>query len=79
MSSKSQLVVVGAGPGGYAAAFLAADMGMEVTLIDKRENPGGTCLYVGCIPSKAYLHVAKLLNEAKEAHNWGVDKKKKKI
>ncbi|MCB9207019.1 MAG: dihydrolipoyl dehydrogenase [Ignavibacteriales bacterium] len=73
MSSKSQLVVVGAGPGGYAAAFLAADMGMEVTLIDKRENPGGTCLYVGCIPSKAYLHVAKLLNEAKEAHNWGVD------
>lgn len=71
--SKSQLVVVGAGPGGYAAAFLAADMGMEVTLIDKRKNPGGTCLYVGCIPSKAYLHISKLLNEAKEARKWGVD------
>lgn len=73
MSTKTQLAIIGGGPGGYTAAFLAADMGMEVTLIDKRKNPGGTCLYVGCIPSKAYLHVAKLLNEAKEAHNWGID------
>jgi dihydrolipoamide dehydrogenase len=73
MSNKTQLAIIGAGPGGYAAAFLAADMGMQVTLIDPRPNPGGTCLYVGCIPSKAYLHIAKLLNEAKEAHNWGVD------
>ena len=73
MSTKTQLAVIGAGPGGYTAAFLAADMGMQVTLIDKQVNPGGTCLYWGCIPSKAYLHVAKLLNEAKEATNWGVD------
>lgn len=72
MSTKTQLAVIGGGPGGYTAAFLAADMGMEVTLIDLNENPGGTCLYVGCIPSKAYLHVAKLLNEAKEAPNWGI-------
>jgi dihydrolipoamide dehydrogenase len=73
MSTKTQLAVIGAGPGGYTAAFLAADMGMQVTLIDKQKNPGGTCLYWGCIPSKAYLHVAKLLNEAKEATNWGID------
>lgn len=73
MSTKTQLAVIGAGPGGYTAAFLAADMGMQVTLIDKQVNPGGTCLYWGCIPSKAYLHVAKLLNEVKEATNWGVD------
>ncbi len=73
MSTKTQLAIIGAGPGGYTAAFLAADMGMQVTLIDKQVNPGGTCLYWGCIPSKAYLHVAKLLNEAKEATNWGVD------
>ncbi len=72
MSIKTQLVVIGGGPGGYTAAFLAADMGMQVTLIDEKKNPGGTCLYVGCIPSKAYLHVTKLLNEAKEAPNWGV-------
>ncbi len=73
MSNKTQLAVIGAGPGGYTAAFLAADLGMQVTLIDMRKNPGGTCLYVGCIPSKAYLHVAKLLNETKEAHKWGID------
>ena len=73
MSSKSELVVIGAGPGGYTAAFLAADLGMQVTLIDPLKNPGGTCLYWGCIPSKAYLHVVKLLNETKEAPNWGVE------
>lgn len=73
MSNKTQLAIIGAGPGGYTAAFLAADMGMQVTLIDLEKNPGGVCLYRGCIPSKAYLHVAKLLNEAKEAPNWGID------
>src|SRR5262245_33698753 len=54
----TQLVVLGAGPGGYAAAFLAADKGMKVTLIDARDRLGGTCLNVGCIPSKAVLHTA---------------------
>ncbi|MFH1197279.1 MAG: dihydrolipoyl dehydrogenase [bacterium] len=72
MVLKTQLAIIGAGPGGYAAAFLAADMGMQVTLIDKEINPGGVCLYRGCIPSKALLHVAKLIHEAEEAHKWGV-------
>jgi dihydrolipoamide dehydrogenase len=69
---NKQLVVIGAGPGGYAAAFLGADLGLQVTLIDPEPNPGGVCLYRGCIPSKALLHVAKLLTEAEEAKNWGV-------
>jgi len=77
--SKINLAVIGAGPGGYAAAFLAADLGMIVTLIDKEKNPGGVCLYKGCIPSKALLHIAKLLNEAEEAKNWGVEFGKPKI
>ncbi|HAQ38994.1 MAG TPA: dihydrolipoyl dehydrogenase [Saprospirales bacterium] len=72
MSDNKQLVVIGAGPGGYTAAFLAADKGFEVTLIEKRLNPGGVCLYEGCIPSKALLHVAKLLEEAKHANDWGI-------
>ena len=69
---KTQIAIVGGGPGGYVAAFRAADLGLEVTLVDLDENPGGICLYRGCIPSKALLHVAKLLNEAKQASEWGV-------
>ena len=69
---NSHVVVIGAGPGGYAAAFYAADLGMRVTLVDPAVNPGGVCLYRGCIPSKALLHVAKLLDEAKHAAAWGV-------
>lgn len=69
---KTDLVVIGAGPGGYAAAFYAADLGMNVTLIDSEINPGGVCLYRGCIPSKALLHVAKLLNETRHAKAWGI-------
>jgi dihydrolipoamide dehydrogenase len=69
---STQLVVVGGGPGGYAAAFLAADLGMEVTLVDLAPNPGGVCLYRGCIPSKALLHVAKLIGEARHADQWGI-------
>lgn len=79
MNSKINLVVIGAGPGGYAAAFLAADLGMNVTLVDKEKNPGGVCLYRGCIPSKALLHVAKLINEAHEAKDWGIEFSKPKI
>ena len=70
---KIKICVIGGGPGGYAAAFLAADLGMDVTLIDKEKNPGGVCLYRGCIPSKALLHVAKLINETKEASAWGIN------
>jgi dihydrolipoamide dehydrogenase len=73
MATESiQLVVLGAGPGGYAAAFYAADLGMEVALLDVEKNPGGVCLYRGCIPSKALLHVAKVIDEAKHADRWGV-------
>ena len=73
MSASTQLVVIGAGPGGYAAAFYAADRGMQVTLVDPAANPGGVCLYRGCIPSKALLHVAKVINEAQHAAAWGID------
>ncbi|HXD75955.1 MAG TPA: dihydrolipoyl dehydrogenase [Vicinamibacterales bacterium] len=66
------VVVIGAGPGGYAAAFLAADLGLKTALVDPEINPGGVCVYRGCIPSKALLHVAKLLGEAKHADAWGV-------
>ena len=69
---STQIAVLGAGPGGYAAAFYAADLGMQVVLIDEEKNPGGVCLYKGCIPSKALLHVAKVVDEARHAGNWGV-------
>jgi dihydrolipoamide dehydrogenase len=72
MADSVQVAVLGAGPGGYAAAFYAADLGMQVALIDEEKNPGGVCLYRGCIPSKALLHVAKVIDEAKHAGNWGV-------
>src|SRR5580765_1720149 len=68
-----QLAVVGGGPGGYAAAFLAADLGLQVALVDPEANPGGVCVYRGCIPSKALLHVAKLVDEAKHAQGWGIE------
>lgn len=67
-----QLVVLGGGPGGYPAAFAAADHGMKVVLIDEGVKPGGVCLNRGCIPSKALLHVAKLINEAAESEDCGV-------
>ena len=72
-NSTLQIAVVGGGPGGYAAAFLAADLGLKVTLIDPEVNPGGVCLYRGCIPSKALLHVAKLIEESHQAKNWGIE------
>jgi dihydrolipoamide dehydrogenase len=72
VADSTQLVVIGAGPGGYAAAFYAADRGMKVSLVDPEANPGGVCLYRGCIPSKALLHVAEVINEAKHAAEWGV-------
>src|SRR5437016_7579336 len=68
----TQLAIIGGGPGGYAAAFLAADLGMQVTLIDQEPNPGGVCLYHGCIPAKGLRHVAKVLEDARQATNWGL-------
>jgi len=72
-NTNVNVAVIGGGPGGYAAAFLAADLGMTVTLIGTDQYPGGVCLYRGCIPSKALLHVAALLEESKHAAAWGVD------
>ena len=69
----TQVVVIGGGPGGYAAAFLAADLGLSTALIDPELNPGGVCVYRGCIPSKALLHVANLITESRHAAAWGVE------
>ncbi|MCC6578937.1 MAG: dihydrolipoyl dehydrogenase [Phycisphaeraceae bacterium] len=68
----TQLLVLGGGPGGYAAAFLAADLGMEVTLVDQDPNLGGVCLQRGCIPSKALLHASRLITEARDMADWGI-------
>src|ERR687886_3052268 len=77
--STTQLVVIGAGPGGYAAAFYAADLGLQVALVDMEKTPGGVCLYRGCIPSKALLHVAKVIDEAEHANKWGISFSEPKI
>src|SRR5574337_2030364 len=75
----THLAVLGGGPGGYAAAFLAADLGMEVTIMDYDPRLGGTCLLRGCIPSKALLHVAKVMSEAAEMAEWGIEFGKPKV
>ncbi len=72
MTEETQLAIIGAGPGGYTAAFLAADLGLRVTLIDEAPRPGGVCLYRGCMPSKALLHAAKVVTDARAAAAWGV-------
>ena len=76
---KKKLIVIGAGPGGYAAAFLAADLGIDTTLIDSEKNPGGVCLYRGCIPSKALLHSAKVISESEKAKEFGIEFQKPEI
>ncbi|MEL6958980.1 MAG: biotin/lipoyl-containing protein, partial [Pseudomonadota bacterium] len=68
----AEVVVLGSGPGGYTAAFRAADLGKKVILIEKNPTLGGVCLNVGCIPSKALLHVAKVITEAEEMGAHGV-------
>ena len=72
MSNVHELVIIGSGPGGYACAFRAADLGLNVTLIEKDANLGGVCLNKGCIPSKAFLHIAKVINDAKTISKVGV-------
>src|SRR6185436_11125429 len=69
---KTDLVVVGAGPCGYAAAFYAADLGKKVILVEREKRLGGVCLNRGCIPSKALLHATKVIEEAKESVNRGL-------
>ncbi len=71
-TKKTSIVIIGGGPGGYPAAFYAADHGMDVTLIDTEPNPGGVCVYRGCIPSKALLHVARVIEESREAEQMGL-------
>lgn len=75
----TELVVIGSGPGGYTAAFRAADLGMQVTLVDRYANLGGVCLNVGCIPSKALLHVAKVIDDSREAAITGLRFKEPEI
>jgi dihydrolipoamide dehydrogenase len=69
---ETEVLVIGGGPGGYAAAFRAADLGRKVTLVDPDPQPGGVCLHRGCIPSKALLHAARLILETREAKDWGL-------
>lgn len=76
---KTQVVVLGAGPGGYSAAFRAADLGKQVVLIEERKTLGGVCLNVGCIPSKTLLHAAKVMDEAKDMAEHGIDFGKPKV
>ena len=71
-SRQAELVVIGAGPGGYAAAFRAADLGKQVLLIDRDQELGGVCLNHGCIPSKALLHISKVMDEATRLEKMGV-------
>ncbi|MEX2592650.1 MAG: dihydrolipoyl dehydrogenase [Anditalea sp.] len=78
-TDNKEIVIIGAGPGGYAAAFRAADLGLKVTLIDPEANPGGVCLYRGCIPSKTFLHVIKVKQETAKAGQWGVQFKEPKV
>lgn len=75
----AEVVVLGSGPGGYTAAFRASDLGKKVIIIEKYDNIGGVCLNVGCIPSKALLHTAEIINEAAEMANHGIDFGKPKI
>ncbi len=73
MTDKTtQLAIIGAGPGGYPAAFLAADLGLQVTLVDPAANPGGVCLYRGCIPSKTLLHAVQVIEDVHRAGKWGL-------
>lgn len=76
---KTNTVVLGGGPGGYTAAFRAADLGLDVVLVNEYESLGGVCLNVGCIPSKALLHLAKVIDEAQEVKEHGISFGKPKI
>src|SRR5580658_6994513 len=69
---QTEVAVLGSGPGGYTAAFRAADLGKKVVLIERYETIGGVCLNVGCIPSKALLHAAKVIDETAEMNDHGI-------
>jgi dihydrolipoamide dehydrogenase len=71
LEQESEVLVIGSGPGGYAAAFRAADLGLDVTMVDTAPRPGGVCLYKGCIPSKTFLFLAELIHDAARAESMG--------
>ena len=77
--SHYDVAVIGGGPGGYAAAFQAADLGLRTALIDQDAQLGGVCLLRGCIPSKALLHAARLITDAEDAQGWGIQFDKPKV
>lgn len=79
MTIQTEVVVLGSGPGGYTAAFRAADLGKKVVLVERYDNIGGVCLNVGCIPSKALLHAAKVIDEAEDMSHYGIEFGKPKI
>ena len=79
LMQETEVLVIGGGPGGYSAAFRAADLGMEVTMVDMAERPGGVCLFRGCIPSKTYLHLAELIHDTRWAAEMGITFDKPKI
>jgi dihydrolipoamide dehydrogenase len=72
LQQETEVLVIGSGPGGYAAAFRAADLGLDVTMVDPASRPGGVCLYKGCIPSKTFLFLAELIHDAARAESMGI-------
>ena len=72
LEQETEVLVIGSGPGGYAAAFRAADLGMDVTLVDPARRPGGVCLHKGCIPSKTFLFLSELIHDAARAESMGI-------
>jgi dihydrolipoamide dehydrogenase len=72
LSQETEVLVIGSGPGGYAAAFRAADLGLDVTMVDPAQRPGGVCLYKGCIPSKTFLFLSELIHDAERAESMGI-------
>ena len=72
LSQETELLVIGSGPGGYAAAFRAADLGLDVTMVDTAQRPGGVCLHKGCIPSKTFLFLSELIHDAQRAESMGI-------
>jgi len=72
LTQEAELLVIGSGPGGYAAAFRAADLGLDVIMVDTAARPGGVCLFEGCIPSKTFLYLAELIHDADKAASMGI-------
>ncbi len=79
LTQEAEVVVIGSGPGGYAAAFRAADLGLDVTMVDPAARPGGVCLYKGCIPSKTFLYLTELIHDAAKAETMGISFGKPRI